>query len=246
MDGWQDEYECLADGCVVCRLRLRLGGEWITKVDVGGESEQKDDGDRRKAAVSDALKRAAVKFGVGRYLYRLPSQWCDYDPQKRQFTRQPSLPASQAPAGKEAAAPKEAPGKKPPAGGAELWTRLGAWEKSLVRAGLCGPGDLMAHVRKAGSVHGRPEDLAAWDRAGAEAGWQAASEFDFGRRQGALDAAVRAAGRGWADVMRSVGMPPDTSPHHLGRRQLDEALRLVREAAPAAAGAGLTARQGVV
>ena len=36
---------------------------------------------------------AAVKFGVGRYLYRLPAQWCDYDPQKKHFVRQPQLPA---------------------------------------------------------------------------------------------------------------------------------------------------------
>src|SRR4051812_3482368 len=34
--GWQDDYECLADGSVVCRLRLHLGDDWITKVDVGG------------------------------------------------------------------------------------------------------------------------------------------------------------------------------------------------------------------
>jgi hypothetical protein len=90
--GWQDEYECLPDGSVVCRLRLRLGDEWITKMDVGGPSEQPDEGDRRKAAFSDALKRAAVKFGVGRYLYRLPSQWVDYDPQKRRFIKTPTLP----------------------------------------------------------------------------------------------------------------------------------------------------------
>src|SRR5262249_39820056 len=83
--GWQDEYEILADGSVICKLRLKIGGEWITKTDVGGPSEQPDEGDRRKAAFSDALKRAAVKFGIGRYLYRLPSQWVDYDPQKRHF-----------------------------------------------------------------------------------------------------------------------------------------------------------------
>src|SRR5947209_10833583 len=90
--GWQDSYKCLPDGSVVCRLKLRLGGEWITKVDVGGPSEQPDGGDRIKAAFSDALKRAAVKFGIGRYLYRLPSQWVDYDSKKRQFSQQPSLP----------------------------------------------------------------------------------------------------------------------------------------------------------
>ena len=36
VEGWQDDYECLPDGSVVCRLRLRLGDEWVTKVDVGG------------------------------------------------------------------------------------------------------------------------------------------------------------------------------------------------------------------
>ena len=95
--GWQDEYECLPDGSVVCRLRLRLGAEWITKMDVGSPSEQPDEGDRRKAAFSDALKRAAVKFGIGRYLYRLPRQWADYDPHKRQFVRVPALPPSALP-----------------------------------------------------------------------------------------------------------------------------------------------------
>src|SRR3954453_7012082 len=91
--GWQDEYECLPDGSVVCRLRLRLGDEWITKMDVGGPSEQPDGGDRMKAAFSDALKRAAVKFGVGRYLYRLEPQWVDYDAQKKKIVKSPKLPA---------------------------------------------------------------------------------------------------------------------------------------------------------
>src|ERR1051326_7748168 len=92
VSGWQDEYECLPDGSGVCRLRLRLGEEWITKMDVGGPSEQPDEGDRRKAAFSDALKRAAVKFGIGRYLYRQEAQWVDYDPQKKKFAKQPRLP----------------------------------------------------------------------------------------------------------------------------------------------------------
>lgn len=96
--GWQDSYECLPDGSVVCRLKVRIGQEWIVKEDVGGQSEQPDEGDRRKAAFSDALKRAAVKFGVGRFLYRQKPQWVDYDPQKRQFLRQPTLAGTPAPA----------------------------------------------------------------------------------------------------------------------------------------------------
>jgi hypothetical protein len=106
--GWQDDYTVLDDGSVLCRLRVRLGGEWLTKVDVGGPSEQPDDGDKRKAAFSDALKRAAVKFGVGRHLYRAPVQWVDYDAQKRQFVRPPQLPAAAAPARKTAVQPAAA------------------------------------------------------------------------------------------------------------------------------------------
>ena len=92
-ESWQDDYEILPDGSVTCRLRLNLGGQWVTKMDVGSPSEQPDGGDRLKAAFSDALKRAAVKFGIGRYLYRLPAQWVDYDPGKKQITRLPQLPA---------------------------------------------------------------------------------------------------------------------------------------------------------
>jgi hypothetical protein len=103
--GWQDEYTFLGDGSVVCTLRCRfgVGGEWITKTDVGGQSEQPDPGDRRKAAVSDAIKRAAIKVGIGRYLYRLPPVWADYDPQKKRFVRTPALPAWALPAASDPA-----------------------------------------------------------------------------------------------------------------------------------------------
>lgn len=92
-ENWQDDYEILPDGSVTCRLRLNLGGQWVTKMDVGSPSEQPDGGDRLKAAFSDALKRAAVKFGIGRYLYRLSAQWVEYDPVKKQITQLPKLPA---------------------------------------------------------------------------------------------------------------------------------------------------------
>lgn len=39
-----------------------------------------------KSAESDAIKRAAVLFGIGRYLYSLPSLWLPYDIQKGKFT----------------------------------------------------------------------------------------------------------------------------------------------------------------
>jgi hypothetical protein len=87
VDGWQDAYTVLPTGEVECRLSVRIAGAWVTKADVGGQSEQPDEGDRLKAAYSDALKRAAVKFGIGRFLYRMPNTWMDYDPVKKQVIR---------------------------------------------------------------------------------------------------------------------------------------------------------------
>ncbi len=156
--GWQDSYERLPDGAVVCRLQIRIdGGEWITKTDVGGESEQPDGGDRTKAAFSDALKRAAVKFGVGRYLYRQKPQWVDYDAQKRQFTKQPTLAAQ--PATK---APKPTAAKLP-ANGRELQRRLYEADANLAKAGGCAAGALVRHVVAAGKKAGHGEDLAQWN-----------------------------------------------------------------------------------
>jgi hypothetical protein len=90
---WQDSYDPLPGGSVLCRLQVQIDGQWIVKCDVGSPSAQPDEGDRMKAAFSDALKRAAVKFGIGRYLYRLPKQWVDFDPQKKQIKSPPQLPA---------------------------------------------------------------------------------------------------------------------------------------------------------
>jgi len=88
IDCWRDEYTVLPGGNEVeCRLSVKIAGAWVTKADVGGQSEQPDEGDRMKAAYSDALKRAAVKFGIGRFLYRRPQQWMDYDPVKKQIIR---------------------------------------------------------------------------------------------------------------------------------------------------------------
>ncbi len=162
--GWQDEYEVLPDGSVVCRLRLCLGGQWITKMDVGGPSEQPDEGDRRKAAFSDALKRAAVKFGIGRYLYRLPSQWVDFDAQKRQFVRTPKLPPWALPRRPSAALPAPAgPKAALPADGAELRRRLLKYEEQLVRQKRCQPGELLGFVTAAGAAAGYDTDLTTWE-----------------------------------------------------------------------------------
>ncbi len=98
VDGWTDHYETMPNNSVRCSLAVKLDGEnWITKQDVGGPSEQPDESDRDKAAHSDALKRAAVKFGVGRYLYLLPQTWGDYDMTKKTWANPPALPLTMVP-----------------------------------------------------------------------------------------------------------------------------------------------------
>lgn len=106
--GWQDDYETLASGVVLCRLKVFLGGRWLVKSDVGAPGDQSNAGDPHLAAFSHALKRAAVKYGIGRYLYRLSPQWVDYDPEKGQFLKQPQLPPWALPPG---AAPDERRGQ---------------------------------------------------------------------------------------------------------------------------------------
>jgi Rad52/22 family double-strand break repair protein len=118
VENWQDEYQLLPENSVMCRLRLRIGRRWITKMDVGSPSEQPDGGDRMKAAFSDALKRAAVKFGIGRYLYRLQAQWVEYDPMRKVFTQTPKLPESALPVRRVAAPvePRPVPAARPASG----------------------------------------------------------------------------------------------------------------------------------
>lgn len=67
---WWDDYTP-HESSVLCRLTIRLpDGQTLTKCDAGGYAGMADSGDDDKSGYSDAFKRAAVKFGVARYLYR--------------------------------------------------------------------------------------------------------------------------------------------------------------------------------
>lgn len=90
-ENWQCEYPY--KGC--CRIGIReivfadkewvdkqdlstyslLNHSWIWKSNGGAESKQ----DPEKGRYSDAFKRAAAVWGVGRYLYYLPSPWVPMD-----------------------------------------------------------------------------------------------------------------------------------------------------------------------
>lgn len=74
-ENWNASYEGWSDDAVMCRLSITLpDGTVVTKCDVGAytrlaDNNKADPGDDDKGGLSDALKRAAVLFGVGRYLY---------------------------------------------------------------------------------------------------------------------------------------------------------------------------------
>ena len=81
VDGWQNRYPH-ANGKTVCEIGVGIprivqddGGivaiEWVWKADGAGDT----DFEAEKGALSDAFKRAAVRWGIGRYLYDMPAPW---------------------------------------------------------------------------------------------------------------------------------------------------------------------------
>lgn len=111
--GWQDRYEFHGPR-TVCYLSVKIDGEWVTKADGAGDS----DVEAEKGAISDAFKRAAVKWGIGRYLYDVESPWVELRAAGRSFAIADSeyarlakiLPGSVTPRKKPTPAPAADPG----------------------------------------------------------------------------------------------------------------------------------------
>lgn len=67
---WQCKYSH-ANGKTVCDIGIKIGDEWVWKANGAGDTDM----DAEKGALSDALKRAGVPWGIGRYLYDFPTTW---------------------------------------------------------------------------------------------------------------------------------------------------------------------------
>ena len=78
-ENWQDEYTETPRGRVLCKIGIRIGDEWVWKSDGAGETAVEGE----KGGISDALKRAAVHWGIGRYLYRFDAVWCPCETYER-------------------------------------------------------------------------------------------------------------------------------------------------------------------
>ncbi len=77
VSGWQCENKELRGGkLIICSIGIHMeNGEWIWKSDGAGDTAV----EAEKGVLSDAFKRAAVRWGIGRYLYDLPSPWVALD-----------------------------------------------------------------------------------------------------------------------------------------------------------------------
>jgi len=67
-ENWKTEFtsEGLPPKTILCKLYIRINGEWLCKSDVGTMTDVEPE----KGMISDAIKRAAVHWGIARELYR--------------------------------------------------------------------------------------------------------------------------------------------------------------------------------
>jgi hypothetical protein len=73
-NNWQCNYTPGVGTSIVCNIGINIG-QWIWKADGAGPSDMEAD----KGALSDAFKRAAVRFGIGRYLYDIKAPWIELE-----------------------------------------------------------------------------------------------------------------------------------------------------------------------
>lgn len=81
---WQDRYPF--EGC--CEIGIKIDNEWLWRANGSGETDIEGE----KGRYSGAFKRAAVNWGIGRYLYYLPNMWVPLKNQGKQLANLPELP----------------------------------------------------------------------------------------------------------------------------------------------------------
>jgi hypothetical protein len=90
---WQCRYPLADSGLLICEVGILLNNEWVWKANGAGDTQV----EAEKGKCSDAMKRAAVLWGVARYLYYLPFAWCDLENGKLKYN--PPLPVWATPEG---------------------------------------------------------------------------------------------------------------------------------------------------
>lgn len=78
--GWERRHPHVT-GTTTCEISIWVPAldRWIVKADGAGDTAV----EAEKGSLSDSFKRAAVNWGVGRYLYDLPTPWVALDQYKK-------------------------------------------------------------------------------------------------------------------------------------------------------------------
>ena len=71
---WRNEFVQAPNGGVLCGISVKIDDEWVTKWD-GAENTNVE---AVKGGLSGSMKRAAVQWGIGRYLYKLPATFAKF------------------------------------------------------------------------------------------------------------------------------------------------------------------------
>lgn len=71
--GWQNQFRDIQGGGVECGISVENNGAWITKWDAANQTQI----EATKGGRSDSMKRAAVQWGIGRYLYNLDASFAE-------------------------------------------------------------------------------------------------------------------------------------------------------------------------
>ena len=82
-ENWTNDFTQSPNGGVLCTLGIRVGDSWVYKTDGADNTEI----EKVKGGLSNAMKRAGVQWGIGRYLYKLPTTFATFDGAGKKKTR---------------------------------------------------------------------------------------------------------------------------------------------------------------
>ena len=82
-ENWTNDFSQSPNGGVLCTLGVRVEDSWVFKTDGADNTEV----ERVKGGLSNAMKRAGVQWGIGRYLYKLPTTFAEFNASGSRKTR---------------------------------------------------------------------------------------------------------------------------------------------------------------
>lgn len=83
-EDWSVEYQSWGDNRIIARVSIGM----ITRSSTGEmEAQDEKNGMGGTVAEAQAFKRACAMWGLGRFLYELPSIWVEYDAQSKKISK---------------------------------------------------------------------------------------------------------------------------------------------------------------